>query len=40
MRLQFDRRHLQEAYRLLQLWRHGQGLTELELQGLLEHRCA
>jgi hypothetical protein len=35
--LQLGRRHLQEANRLLQLRGHGQRLTQLELQGVLEH---
>ena len=38
VRLQFERRHLQEADGLLQLRRHRERLAELELQRLLEHR--
>ena len=38
VRLQVERRHLQEADGLLQLRRHRQRLTQLELQRLLEHR--
>jgi hypothetical protein len=37
MRLQLERRQLQETYRLLQLWGHGQLLTQLQLQRGFEH---
>ena len=38
VRLQLQRRHLQEADRLLQLWGHRQRLTQLQLQRWLHHR--
>ena len=37
LRLELEHRELQQLDRLLQLRRHGQCLTELELQGRLEH---
>ena len=38
--LQVQRRQLEQTYRLLQLGRHGQVLTQFELERLLHERCA